>query len=166
MRTVVLVDGEHYPPVTRWAIATAIERGHDVVGALFVGGIEKIEPGSLPELGVPTLAAGDDRAAGLRDAIDAWSPELVLDLSDEPVLGYRERMALAAVALTLGVPYAGADFRLDPPVGGAAAAGAHPRRHRNRQAHRQDRDQWRGGAARRPPWARSRGGGHGQGRPS
>ena len=116
MRTVVLVDGEHYPPVTRWAIATAIERGHDVVGALFVGGIEKIEPGSLPELGVPTLAAGDDRAAGLRDAIDAWSPELVLDLSDEPVLGYRERMELAAVALTMGVPYAGADFRLDPPA--------------------------------------------------
>ena len=116
MRTVVLVDGEHYPPVTRWAIATAIERGHDVVGAVFVGGIEKIEPGSLPELGVPTLAAGHDRAAGLRDAIDAWHPELVLDLSDEPVLGYRERMALAAVALTMGVPYAGADFRLDPPT--------------------------------------------------
>ena len=116
MRTVVLVDGEHYPPVTRWAIATAIERGHDVVGAVFVGGIEKIEPGSLPELGVPTLAAGDDRAAGLRDAIETWHPELVLDLSDEPVLGYRERMALAAVALTMGVPYAGADFRLDPPA--------------------------------------------------
>jgi cyclic 2,3-diphosphoglycerate synthetase len=116
MRTVVLVDGEHYPPVTRWAIATAIERGHDVVGAVFVGGIEKIEPGSLPELGVPTLAAGDDRVAGLRDAIDAWHPDLVLDLSDEPVLGYRERMALAAVALTMGVPYAGADFRLDPPA--------------------------------------------------
>ena len=116
MRTVVLVDGEHYPPVTRWAIATAIERGYDVVVAVFVGGIEKIEPGSLPELGVPTLAAGDDRATGLRDAIETWHPELVLDLSDEPVLGYRERMALAAVALTMGVPYAGADFRLDPPA--------------------------------------------------
>ena len=101
MRTVVLFDGEHYPPVTRWAIATAIERGHDVVGAVFVGGIEKIEPGSLPELGVPTLAAGHDRAAGLRDAIETWHPELVLDLSYEPVLGYRERMALAAVALTM-----------------------------------------------------------------
>ena len=63
MRTVVLVDGEHYPPVTRWAIATAIERGHDVVGALFVGGIEKIEPGSLPELGVP-IARGGRRPRG------------------------------------------------------------------------------------------------------
>ncbi|HYU57943.1 MAG TPA: cyclic 2,3-diphosphoglycerate synthetase, partial [Actinomycetota bacterium] len=29
--------------------------------------------------------------------------------------GYRERMELAAVALVRGVPYVGADFRLDPP---------------------------------------------------
>jgi cyclic 2,3-diphosphoglycerate synthase len=116
MRTLVLVDGEHYPPVTRWAIEVARERGHDVVAALFVGGIEKIDPRSLPDLGVPTQAAGADRMAGLAAAIEAWSPEAVLDLSDEPVLGYRERMELAAVALTRDVPYLGPDFRLEPPV--------------------------------------------------
>ena len=34
MRTVVLVDGEHYPPVTRWAIDDRDrDAGHDVVGA-------------------------------------------------------------------------------------------------------------------------------------
>ncbi|HEY6567044.1 MAG TPA: 2,3-diphosphoglycerate synthetase, partial [Actinomycetota bacterium] len=114
-RILVLVDGEHYPPVTRWAIEVAGERGDDVVGALFVGGIEKIEPGSLPDLGVPTLAAGADRMAGLAEAIDRWTPEVILDLSDEPVMGYRERMELAAVALARGVPYLGPDFRLDPP---------------------------------------------------
>jgi cyclic 2,3-diphosphoglycerate synthetase len=43
-------------------------------------------------------------------------PEAVLDLSDEPVLGYRERMELAAVALDRGVPYLGSDFRLNPPM--------------------------------------------------
>jgi cyclic 2,3-diphosphoglycerate synthetase len=115
MRTVVLVDGEHYPPVTRWAIETASERGHEVVGAVFVGGIEKIDPRSLPDIGVATRPAGDDRMAALRAAIQEWAPEVVLDLSDEPVLGYRERMELAAVALTLGVRYAGADFELSPP---------------------------------------------------
>lgn len=119
MRTVVLVDGEHYPPVTRWGIETATERGHEVVGAVFVGGIEKIDPRSLPDLGVPTRAAGDDRMGALADAIDAWRPEVVLDLSDEPVLGYRERMELAAVALTRGVRYTGADFELRPPQDGA-----------------------------------------------
>ena len=118
MRTIVLVDGEHYPPVTRWGIETATERGHEVVGAVFVGGIEKIDPGSLPDLGVPTRAVERDRMATLASAIDEWRPEVVLDLSDEPVLGYRERMELAAVALDRGVRYAGADFRFEPPTRG------------------------------------------------
>jgi cyclic 2,3-diphosphoglycerate synthase len=115
MRTLVLVDGEHYPPVTRWAMDVARGRGHDIVAAVFVGGIEKIDPRSLPDLGVPTETAGTDRMAALVEAIEAWTPEVILDLSDEPVLGYRERMELAAVALTRGVPYMGPDFRLDPP---------------------------------------------------
>lgn len=119
MRTLVLVDGEHYPPVTRWGIATARERGHDVVGALLVGGIEKIDPARAPDLGVPLRTAGPDRMASLVAALDAFEPEAVLDLSDEPVLGYRERMELAAVALARGLPYLGADFRLDPPLQGA-----------------------------------------------
>lgn len=118
MRTLVLVDGEHYPPVTRWGIETAVERGHEVVGAVFVGGIEKIDPGALPDLGVPTRASGPDRMASLAEAIDAWRPEVVVDLSDEPILGYRERMELVAVALSRGVRYAGADFELRPPEQG------------------------------------------------
>ena len=116
MRTVVLVDGEHYPPVTRWAMDVASRRGHEVVAALFVGGIEKIDARSLPELGVPTLDAAADRMAGLAEAIERWTPEVILDLSDEPVLGYHERMELAAVALVRGVPYVGPDFRLEPPA--------------------------------------------------
>lgn len=122
MRVVVLVDGEHYPPVTRWGIETAQARGHDVVGALFVGGSEKLQPGSLPDLGVPTRLAGTDRMASLALAIDEFDPEGVLDLSDEPVLGYRERMELAGVTLTRGLPYLGADFRLDPPIDGPPLA--------------------------------------------
>lgn len=116
MRTLVLVDGEHYPPVTRWALEVAHERGHEVVAALMVGGIEKVDPGTMPDLGVRTWAAGPDRMAALAEAIDACNADVVLDLSDEPVLGYRERMELVAVALARGVPYQGADFRLDPPV--------------------------------------------------
>ena len=122
MRTLVLVDGEHYPPVTRWGIETARARGHDVVGGVLVGGIEKIDPGRLPDLGIPLRASGTDRMASLRDAIDAFAPEAVLDLSDEPVMGYRERMELIAVALVRGIPYLGADFRVDPPISGPPIA--------------------------------------------
>jgi cyclic 2,3-diphosphoglycerate synthase len=123
MRTLALVDGEHYPPVTRAALEAARERGHEVVAALLVGGIEKLAPGDEPpELGVPVLTVVDEPMGSLRAAIVEHSPELVLDLSDEPVLGYRERMELVAVALAAGVPYVGPDFRLDPPEQGAPLA--------------------------------------------
>jgi cyclic 2,3-diphosphoglycerate synthetase len=56
--------------------------------------------------------------ASLRAAIDRFRPQGVLDLSDEPVLGYRERMELVAVALVAGIPYLGSDFRLEPPIAG------------------------------------------------
>ena len=118
MRVLVLVDGEHYPSVTRWGIHVARSMGHEVLGALFVGGVEKIAPGELPDVGVPARSAGSDAAGALAVALAELAPEAVLDLSDEPVLGYRERMELAAVTLVRGVPYLGSDFRLDPPVSG------------------------------------------------
>ena len=123
MKVLVLVDGEHYPPVTRWALETARERGHDVVGALLVGGVEKLAAGGeAPDLGVPVRGAGGDAMASLGAAIGEFGAEAVLDLSDEPVLGYRERMELAAVALADGLPYLGPDFRLDPPFDGPKLA--------------------------------------------
>ena len=118
MRTLVLVDGEHLPPATLAGIVAARERGHDVVGALLVGGIEKLDPAVPFDLGVPLRTAGSDRMAALRETLDVWAPEVVLDLSDEPVLGYRERMELVAVALVRRIPYLGPDFRLDPPIDG------------------------------------------------
>jgi cyclic 2,3-diphosphoglycerate synthetase len=115
---IALVDGEHYPPVTRWAIEVARERGHEVVAALLVGGVEKLRPGDAIDVGAPLEVARGDRMTALGGAIAAHAPEAILDLSDEPVLGYRERMELAAVALSAGLPYLGSDFRLDPPVEG------------------------------------------------
>ncbi len=112
------MDGEHYPSVTRWGIQAARTMGHEVAAALFVGGIEKIDAGSAPDLGVPVFPADDDPGAALASALDRVDPDAVLDLADEPVLGYRERMELVAVALSRGVPYLGSDFRLDPPVSG------------------------------------------------
>jgi cyclic 2,3-diphosphoglycerate synthase len=116
MRTLALVDGEHYPPVTRAALEVARERGHEIVAALLVGGTEKLAPGDdPPDLGVPVIVVADEARHALLAAIADLSPEAVLDLSDEPVLGYRERMEMIAVALAAGVAYVGPDFRLDPP---------------------------------------------------
>ena len=99
-----MIDGEHYAPVVRDAIA---ELPYDVVAAVLVGGTEKLREGA--DYGVPL-------AGGLEEAIADYAPELVLDLSDEPVLGPVERFRLASLVLAHGVPYAGADFRFDAPV--------------------------------------------------
>ena len=41
-RVLCLVDGEHYPPVTKDAMKRIEERGAEIVGAAFIGGTEKI----------------------------------------------------------------------------------------------------------------------------
>jgi cyclic 2,3-diphosphoglycerate synthetase len=119
VKVLVLVDGEHYPPVTRWGIEVARTKGYEVVAALFVGGIEKLPAsGEPPDLGTPVVPVVGEPSVALARAIDELRPDGVLDLSDEPILGYRERMELAAVALARGVAYLGPDFRLDPPIVG------------------------------------------------
>jgi len=121
-RAVVLIDGEHYAPVVRDALEAL---PYDVLGALLVGGTEKLrgDPagaagagnfGRAPA-GSPPAVPANDYGVPLLDALDAVEADLVVDLSDEPVLGPRERMLWASRALALGLPYVGADFRFDPP---------------------------------------------------
>ncbi|MGH2556857.1 MAG: 2,3-diphosphoglycerate synthetase [Actinomycetota bacterium] len=117
MKVIALVDGEHYPSVTRWGIASAVEAGHDVVLALVVGGIEKLGADRSLDLGPVPVARGEaEPRHALAEAIKEHAPEGILDLSDEPVLGYERRMELVAVALSMGVTYLGPDFRFEPPI--------------------------------------------------
>jgi cyclic 2,3-diphosphoglycerate synthetase len=104
MRALAVIDGEHYADVVRQALA---ELPFDFVAAILVGGKEKLRGGET--YGVPL-------AAGLEEAVVEHAPEVVVDLSDEPVLGPDDRMRLASRALALGLPYVGADFRFDPPA--------------------------------------------------
>jgi cyclic 2,3-diphosphoglycerate synthetase len=97
MKAVALIDGEHYAPVVRDALRAL---PYEWVGAILVGGTEKLWGDA--DYGVP-LVDGFDGA------------EVVVDLSDEPVLGPRARMEWASTALAAGLPYVGADFRFDPP---------------------------------------------------
>ncbi|MPZ74821.1 MAG: 2,3-diphosphoglycerate synthetase [Nitriliruptorales bacterium] len=124
-RAVVLVDGEHYPPVIVAALAQLRDRGVDPVAALFLGGTEKVEShGTAVDLGVPAtwVPRGDAAHVDVRAAADILIPliaqydaALVVDFSDEPVLDPRRRLQLAAHVLLTGVPYSGADFMLTPP---------------------------------------------------
>jgi cyclic 2,3-diphosphoglycerate synthetase len=103
VRAVGIIDGEHYADVVRDALD---ELPYEFVAALRVGGAEKLRGGE--DYGVP-LAANLDEAL-------SYEPEVVVDLSDEPVLGPRERFLLASRVLARGLPYVGPDFRLEPPL--------------------------------------------------
>ena len=100
MRAVALVDGEHRADVVRDALA---ELPYDFVGAILVGGTEKLE-------------GGEDYGVRMVESLDEVPADAVVDLSDEPVLGPRERMLWASRALAGGLAYVGADFRFDPPA--------------------------------------------------
>jgi cyclic 2,3-diphosphoglycerate synthetase len=98
VKAIALIDGEHYPPVVRDALAAL---PYEWAGAILVGGTEKLRDGDA-DYGVPLV-----------DGFGA--AEVVVDLSDEPVLGPVERFEWASRALAAGLSYIGADFRFDPP---------------------------------------------------
>jgi cyclic 2,3-diphosphoglycerate synthase len=98
VKAIVVIDGEHYVSVVRDAFASL---PYEVVGTYLAGGTEK-------------LRGGEDYGVPLVD--DFEGADVVVDLSDEPVLGPRERLRLASRVLALGLPYLGADFRFDPPA--------------------------------------------------
>jgi cyclic 2,3-diphosphoglycerate synthase len=102
-RALAIIDGEHYVSTVRDALE---ELPFEFVAAHLVGGTEKLRGGE--DYGVPLVDS-------LADAV-AHDAEVVVDLSDEPVLGPAERLRLASRALALGLPYVGADFRFDPPT--------------------------------------------------
>jgi cyclic 2,3-diphosphoglycerate synthetase len=105
VRALAIVDGEHYPDVVREALA---QLPYEFVGVMLVGGTEKLSDGVPDYGGVPIVE--EHEAFALNGA------EIVVDLSDEPVLTPELRLALAARFLALGLPYVGADFRFDPPT--------------------------------------------------
>ena len=103
VNAIVVIDGEHYPPVVRDALAAL---PYDVIGVWPAGGTEKLRGGeqrTSEAYGVPVVE-------GFEGA------EIVVDLSDEPVMSPPRRFAVASRALALGIPYVGADFRFDPPA--------------------------------------------------
>jgi cyclic 2,3-diphosphoglycerate synthase len=118
---VVLIDGEHYPPVVRDALRHAAGT-YELRAAVFLGGAEKIERTGLKEraeglYGLPVIFADEFAGgwpAGLEAAIERYRPEVVVDLSDEPVLGYVQRFRLASTSLARGVGYVGPDFHFSP----------------------------------------------------
>ena len=90
-------------------------------------------------------------ARELRRLLHETAATTVVDLSDEPVLGYRERFLLISAALAGGARYVGADFEFTPQALAPTLDQTRAGDHRHRQAGRQDG----GERLRRPPPARA-----------
>lgn len=115
IKALVLIDGEHYPPVVKQAIEEIRRSGEiEVAGAVFLGGTEKIEGISDLNLGVEIYHSSDYLDAITRAVADV-RPDVVIDLSDEPVVGYEERMRIASLLASYGISYAGSDFNFQAP---------------------------------------------------
>ena len=118
MPVIALVDGEHHPPVVRDALAQ-LAATDAIAAVLFAGGGEKVSGAVLADPAAQygfdvTLPDGDVRDA-LRELAQAGEADAVVDLSGDPVMSGGERLALASVALHLGLEYRAPGVRMSPP---------------------------------------------------
>ena len=117
-----LIDGEHYLPVTKSALNTLDSLEHiELVAAVFIGGTEKLRdatPESLgDQLGLKVYFETDHDKIPydliVKVAVDHQA-DVVMDLSDEPVVDYSQRFKIASLVLEQGICYEGPDFSFQP----------------------------------------------------
>jgi cyclic 2,3-diphosphoglycerate synthetase len=121
-KMICLVDGEHYLPVTKSALDVLDSIEHnEIVAVVFIGGTEKLrdasEEGISQKMERPVHFGDDYHKIPyelIGKMIEKYDADVVMDLSDEPVVDYSKRFKIATVALERGIPYEGPDFKFDP----------------------------------------------------
>ena len=120
-KVLCLVDGEHYFPVTKSAVEKLESWGYDVVLLLFIGGTEKLRDSNVDNLSdifkKPVVFGSNHKEIPyelIGESIDKYKPDIVFDLSDEPVVNYVKRFKIATTVLSKGVIYMGSDFEFKP----------------------------------------------------
>ncbi len=122
LKMLCLIDGEHYLPVTKSALNTLDSLEHiELVAAVFIGGTEKLRdatPESLgDQLGLKVYFETDHDKIPydliVKVAVDHQA-DVVMDLSDEPVVDYSQRFKIASLVLEQGICYEGPDFSFQP----------------------------------------------------
>lgn len=114
-KTIILIDGEHYPSaIKQTVIHLSKSKEFQPLAAVFMGGEEKIgHLEDLSSINLPIIREKNSKEALLK-AIKIYQPQIILDISDEPVLGYKERLLYGSIILASGITYQGSDFQFDP----------------------------------------------------
>ena len=121
-KMICLVDGEHYLPVTKSAIEVLDNIEHiDMIAMVFIGGTEKLrtdDPDSYSKMmGMPVHFGPDKNKIPydlIIEMIREYDADVVMDLSDEPVLDYSKRFKIATKVIAEGAIYRGPDFEFLP----------------------------------------------------
>ena len=110
-KIVALIDGEHYPEVSRDAINLLKDYfPGSFSGIIFLGGTEKLIVDDLEKyFGEKVFTIGNIDSDFCR-ALDFFKPDIAYDLSDEPVVDYKIRMKIASFCMANECSYMGPDF--------------------------------------------------------
>jgi cyclic 2,3-diphosphoglycerate synthase len=110
-RIVAIIDGEHYPQITFDAVELLKKKFQGkFCGIIFLGGTEKITTGSFTDFFNDEVFVIKNFLADFPAALDRFKPDLVYDLSDEPVVNYLIRMTIASFCFFKKASYMGPDF--------------------------------------------------------
>jgi len=110
-KLVALIDGEHHPQVTYDAVEK-LKRYYTgkFVGIIFMGGTEKIINDNVEDYFDEKVYIIKNVDFDFTDALIFFKPDIVYDLSDEPIVNYTIRMKIASFCLASGCSYMGPDF--------------------------------------------------------
>jgi cyclic 2,3-diphosphoglycerate synthase len=110
-KIIALIDGEHYPDVNRDALKLLKSIFPGIfAGIVFLGGTEKLVIDDLEGYFKEKVYIINDLDRDFCPALKYFSPDIVYDLSDEPVVDYRIRMKIASFCMANGCSYMGPDF--------------------------------------------------------
>ena len=110
-RLAALIDGEHYPEVSRDAIhLLKTYFPGSFSGIIFLGGTEKLIACDMEKYFGDKVYIIDDIDSDFCRALDFFKPDIAYDLSDEPVVDYKIRMKIASFCMAGGCSYMGPDF--------------------------------------------------------
>lgn len=115
---ICLIDGEHYLSNLQESLAE-IAKSYRIRSLIFIGGTEKIGSHQEVEAALPHkvyFAVGKygPDLDQLGKILKKNPAEVVLDLSDEPIVSYPIRMQIANEVLYHGMIYRGSDFEFRP----------------------------------------------------
>jgi cyclic 2,3-diphosphoglycerate synthetase len=110
-KLIALIDGEHYPEVTYDALMLLKNRFiGNFSGIVFLGGLEKLITSNLSDYYSEKVYKIGDIDSDFVKALEFFNPDIVYDLSDEPVVNYVIRMKIASFCLAKECSYMGPDF--------------------------------------------------------